>query len=98
MAHAEALAQQLKALQLKLQQQHRKIVEGGKCQTAIKWVWGVASTDHVFQSQTRDRLPLRVDTECIDKPATFSGKEEEWPEWSVKLGSDWRAGADVRGA
>eukprot|EP00971_Amphidinium_carterae_P342432 6481738-Amphidinium_carterae.2 len=41
----------------------------------------------VLQSQTRDRPPLLVDTKGIGKPATFSGKEDEWREWSVKFES-----------
>eukprot|EP00971_Amphidinium_carterae_P038977 766108-Amphidinium_carterae.1 len=40
-----------------------------------------------YERQTRDRLPSLVDTKGSGKPATFSGKEDEWHEWSVRFES-----------
>eukprot|EP00971_Amphidinium_carterae_P221339 4394056-Amphidinium_carterae.2 len=45
------------------------------------------TTGRLSQTDARDRLPFLVDTKSIGKPSTFSGKEDEWREWSVKFES-----------
>eukprot|EP00971_Amphidinium_carterae_P332228 6466285-Amphidinium_carterae.1 len=37
------------------------------------------------KTQTRDRLLWLLDTKGSGEPATFSGKEDDWREWSVKF-------------
>ena len=37
-----------------------------------------------------------IDSKAVQKPATFSGKESDWPGWSYKLAS-WMAGQFMHG-
>eukprot|EP00971_Amphidinium_carterae_P221530 4397352-Amphidinium_carterae.1 len=85
MANIDQLAQQLQ----QLQQQHQRVqqVEAKNARLRNEGLGALPHLIQVLSAQTRDRLPSLVDTKGIGKPTTFSGKEDEWREWSVKFES-----------
>eukprot|EP00971_Amphidinium_carterae_P201957 4007212-Amphidinium_carterae.2 len=90
MANVEALAAQLNALQAELRQRHQRmqLVEAESARLRADGLGALPQLIQVLQSQARDRLVASlVDVKCIGKPATFSGKEDEWRELSVKFES-----------
>eukprot|EP00971_Amphidinium_carterae_P035239 693598-Amphidinium_carterae.2 len=82
MANIDQPAQQL-------QQQHQRVqqVEAENARLRTDGIGALPHLVQVLSAQTRDRLPSLVDTKGIGKPASFSGKEDKWREWSVKFES-----------